>query len=134
MKSSRHQLARVIAGMTVAGQLTSAQARALAAYVLTAKQTDQLAPLMRDVTALWTAQGRLEVQVVSARKLSATVLRDIRLKAKQLYPDVKHITIAVSYEPNMIGGARITIGDYQLDLSVHDRLARFKSLALQEEA
>ena len=134
MKPSRGQLATIIAQWSSSRRLSSAHVRAIAAYVLQSNRTAELAPLLRDVSRVWAQNGALEVTAVSAHPLSPKAVAEMRVRAKALYPHVKQIAVTTQLDPQLIGGVRAQIGDYELDLSVRTKLARFTAAALQGES
>lgn len=134
MTIPRHQLAAVIANQLSAGTFDKRQRAAVAAYVLRHGATNELAPLVRDVAAANLQRGVLVVRATSAASLSATVKRDIRLTAKRLYPAARKITVTSALDSTVIGGVRLEIGEYELDLTVQHRLERFSVAALGQGA
>ena len=132
MSFSRHALATVIAGDSLRGRFGKRRAEAVAAYLISSGHIHELAPLLRDVAALRLQQGRVEVVATSARTLTPTALRDIRAVVKRHYPGAKQIHITPRIDPALIGGTKLTFGEYELDLSVRARFERFSAAALGE--
>jgi F0F1-type ATP synthase delta subunit len=129
MKTPLGQVALVLSERTMSKTFNEARfSKEVAAYLLTTGRTGQLNSLVRDMTKQWAQHGIIEVTVISAHELDAKVISDIKAKTRQLYPDAKKIIINNRYEKDLIGGVRIELPDFQLDLSLRSKLDRFKAL------
>ena len=92
------QLAQVISKKSASKKL----AREVAAYLLDARTTCELDPLLRDVWADYADQGYMEVIAVSAHPLEPKALSDIKLKIRKLYPNAKQIIVTPQLDPSML--------------------------------
>lgn len=129
MKVGRKSLAKIVADKA-RHESAKSEARAVAAYLLTEKRTGELGSLLRDVQAVWADEGYVEVIATSAHELSATAKRDIEDQARALYPEAKHVLVTPQLDPAVIGGVRLEVVAYQLDLTTKAMLNRFKTAAL----
>ena len=127
MKVSRRDLARMVAKKAAVKQPSRAWLTALAAYLLQTNRVSELAPMLRDVRREWAASGRLDVTATSAHPLSPPAKQDIRAAAKHLYPRAKQLVITPTIDPSLIGGVKLDIVDYEIDISVRRRLERFRA-------
>lgn len=129
MKEPTHQVARAIAKRTtMAGFDEKAFAREVAAYLLDTGRTGQLNSLARDMVKERVSDGIVEVTAVSARALSDAVRADIRAQVERLYPNATKTIINERLDASVVGGVRLEFPEQQLDLSVRNRLNRFKAL------
>ncbi|RVT86070.1 F0F1 ATP synthase subunit delta [Inhella crocodyli] len=71
------------------------------------------------------AQGVAEAQVESAFPLDAAQLAELVAVLEKRFD--RKLTAAVSVQPSLIGGVRVTVGDEVLDTSVRARLERMKT-------
>lgn len=133
MKTPRHQVAALLAKKSLAGSINKARfSKEIAAYLLDAGRTGELDSLLRDVTRYRADHGIVEVTAVSAYELSPAVLRDVKAQARALHPNAKHIIINQRRDPEILGGVRLELVDKQLDLSIRNKLNRFKELTTLE--
>jgi len=129
MKAPRTRIARVVADQTLSGGVSRRLSAEVAAYLLSERRTSELDSVLRDVQADWAEAGYVEVMASSAHPLTAAVKADITKQAKRLYPAAKQIIITEVHDPAVIGGVRLDMAGRQLDLSVRNKLNRFKQLA-----
>lgn len=129
MKEPTHQVARVLVKRTAAPNFDEKKfAREVAAYLLDTGRTGQLNSLARDMVKERVLDGIVEVTAVSAHVLTDAVRADIRAQVEQLYPNAKQIIINDRVDANVVGGVRLEFPEQQLDLSVRNKLNRFKAL------
>ena len=129
MKEPMHQVARVLVQRTNASNFDEKQfAREVAAYLLNTGRTGQLNSLARDMIKERASGGIVEVTVVSAHALTDTVRADIRAQVEQLYPNATQSIVNERVDANVVGGVRLEFPEQQLDLSVRNKLNRFKAL------
>jgi F0F1-type ATP synthase delta subunit len=129
MKASTHQIAAALAKRTLAPGFDEHKfAQEVAAYLLDTGRTGQLNSLARDMIKARTLDGLVEVNAVSAHDLTDSVRADIRTQVEKLYPNAKRIIINERHDANVIGGVRLEFPEQQLDLSVRNKLNRFKAL------
>jgi F0F1-type ATP synthase delta subunit len=128
MKQSRTKLAQIIADRTLKDGVTEELSTEIAAYLLAEGRTKELDSIVRDVQADWAAAGRVVVIATSAHALTAEIKATIAKQVKQLYPDATEVVVTEAYDPEVIGGVRLTLPNQQLDLSIEAKLNRFKQL------
>ena len=131
MKTSRTQLARIVADGMSDGSFDRQKAKELAAYLLEERRTGDVMPLLRDVQRLRTQAGVVEVVAYSAHELTKPMLDRIETEATRLYPHAKQVLVTHRRDTTLIGGIRLEFADYRLDLSVAGELRKFKTLAFQ---
>jgi F0F1-type ATP synthase delta subunit len=130
MKAPRRRLAQTIADKSLKGGSSKKLANEVAAYLLAERRVSELNSVMRDVQADWAEAGHVEVIAASAHPLTAGVKADITRQVKQLYPSAKQIIVTEEFDPEVIGGVRLSLANQQLDLSVEAKLNKFKQLTV----
>jgi F0F1-type ATP synthase delta subunit len=131
MKTPRDELILVLAKLSA--KLPSGKfAKEVASYLLDENRTGELDSLARDLVEYQAEHGVVEVTAVSARKLNATALKDIRQTVKQLYPNARQVIIDQRLDETQIGGVRLEFPGRQLDLSLRGKLNKFKQLTVAE--
>lgn len=129
MKEPMHQVAKVLVKRTTAPNFDEKKfAREVAAYLLSTGRTGQLDSLARDMVKERVSDDIVEVTAVSAHVLTDAVRADIRAQVERLYPNAKQIIINDRVDANVVGGVRLEFPEQQLDLSVRNKLNRFKAL------
>lgn len=129
MKEPTHQVAHVLAKRTTAKNFDEKKfAQEVAAYLLDTGRTGQLNSLARDMVKERVSDGIVEVTAVSAHALTDSVRADIRAQVEQLYPNATQIIINDRIDVTVVGGVRLEFPEQQLDLSVRNKLNRFKAL------
>ena len=128
MKQSRTRVAQVIADKTLKSGLSKRYSEQIAAYLLTERRVGELSSLMRDVQTDWATAGHVEVIASSAHPLSADLKTMITKQIKALYPNASRIIVTETYDPDIIGGVRLSLANQQLDLSIEAKLNKFKQL------
>jgi len=130
MKIPRSQVAPVLAGLTLKPDADTKQlSREIAAYLLDESRTGELDSLMRDVVASRADEGIVEVTAISAHELSDGVRQDIEKLVREQFKDAKQIIINQRIDVNLIGGVRLELIDRQVDMSIRNKLNRFKERA-----
>jgi F0F1-type ATP synthase delta subunit len=127
-KQSRTKLAQIIADRTLKDGVNKQLSTEIAAYLLAEGRTKELDSIVRDVQADWAAAGHVDVIATSAHPLTAPIKATIVKQVQQLYPAASEIVITEAYDPEVIGGVRLTLPNQQLDLSIEAKLNRFKQL------
>ena len=133
MKVSRVRIADVIAEDSLKKGFSQAEARSIAAYLMTNRRTTELDSLLRDIRGAWAKHGFIEVTATCAHGLSEKVHQDITAEVRKLYPDARHIVIVEERDPSIVGGVRIEFANRQLDLSIQAELSKFKTLAVNRK-
>jgi F0F1-type ATP synthase delta subunit len=107
-------------------------AKDIASYLLFEHKTAQLEPLMRDIMQYRLDHGIVEADVMSAHELSDAISTELKQLLKQQYPSAKQVTLHEKHNEQVVGGVRVQLPSEQLDLSIADKLARFKRLTSDE--
>jgi F0F1-type ATP synthase delta subunit len=129
MKVSRVRIADIIANDSLKKGFSQAEARSIAAYLMSKRRTMELDSLLRDIRDAWAEHGFIEVTASCAHGLSQKVQQDITAEVRKLYPAAKQIVIVEKHDPSVVGGVRIEFANRQLDLSIQAELNKFKTLA-----
>ena len=128
MKAPRTRISGVIAARTLKSGVTDEFAKEIAAYLLAEGRVNELDSVLRDVQADWAEAGYVEVLASSAHELSTEVKDSITKQVKLLYPAASQVVVTEVFDPEIIGGVRLTMANQQLDLSVESKLNKFKQL------
>lgn len=129
MKIARHQIADVLAKRTLApGFKVADMRREIAAYLLETGRTGELESLLRDIIEIRAEHGVVEVTAASAHSLTPKLETDIKREVRKQYPHAKQIVITEQIDPNVVAGVRLEFPAEQLDLTVRNKLNRFKQL------
>lgn len=99
-----------------------------ASYLLRENRSGELDSLARDLINYRAEQGIVEVTAVSAYPLTAAALKEVEAQAKQLYPKAREVIINQRIDEAQIGGVRLELPGWQLDLSIRTKLNKFKQL------
>jgi F0F1-type ATP synthase delta subunit len=120
-----HQIASVLAEKTFSAQ-------EIAAYLLATGRTGDLNSIAREMILDRASTGIVEVSVISAHEISADVREEITGQVRKFYPNAKQIILNEQIDGNVIGGVRLEFPDSQLDLTIRNKLNRFKALTTSE--
>ena len=131
MKTPRHQIAAALAQRSLGSINTAEFANEIAAYLLTARRTNELNSLLRDVSQYRADHGVVEVMALSAHPITKSVRTDIEQQVRALYPSAKTVIVTERHNATVVGGVRLEFANQQLDLSVRAKLNRFKQLTAQ---
>lgn len=127
-KLPRHDIAKVLAERSL-GRFDAKQfSEQIAAYLLQERRTADLEPLLRDIMQYRADHGIVEVIAVSAHPINDAVRSDITAQIQSLFPEATQIIISEELQPDVVGGVRLELPNQQLDLSVRNKLSRFKQL------
>jgi F-type H+-transporting ATPase subunit delta len=129
----RPELAEVIGELTLHVSDVNKLKKAIAAYLLEQNRTDDVASLMRDVLKYRAEHGYVETTVVSAFPLSASLRAEVRAVVKQEYPGAHGYVLNERIDPSVVGGVRLEMAGEELDLTVREKLNRFKRLTAARE-
>jgi len=133
MKTPRSHIAPVLAGLTLKSGVNAQQlSQEIAAYLLDENRTGELDSLLRDVVAYRADKGVVEVTAVAAHELPDSVKLDIEKLVREQFKDVKQIIINQRIDASVVGGVRLELVDQQLDMTVRNKLNRFKELTTVE--
>ncbi len=132
-KLPRHALAKVLAKKSLGNVAEKRFSQEIAAYLLSARRTNELDSLLRDIQQYRADNGIVEVIAVSAHPLTDKVRKEIEAQVRELYPSAKTIIITEERDTGVIGGVKIELANQQLDLSIRNKLNRFKQLTTAGE-
>jgi F0F1-type ATP synthase delta subunit len=127
-KVPRSRLSAVVAGRLQAGEDTQKIANEVAAYLLDENRVGELDSLLRDIQQYRADEGVVEVLALSAHSLTGDIKSDIERQIRNVYPAAKQIIITEIHDESIIGGVKIQLAHEQLDLTVRNKLNRFKQL------
>lgn len=116
-----HQVASVLAEK-------SFSAEEIAAYLLETKRTGELNSIAREIILDRAEQGIVEANAISARELTSETREEVTSQIRKLYPNAKKIILNEQIDPTVVGGVRLEFPDSQLDLTIRNKLNRFKAL------
>lgn len=106
-------------------------AKNVAEYLLENKKVSDLESVMRDVVNLRTTKGFVEVDAYSAYKLSDKALSEIRSIVKKHFANVKQVVVNNLIDKDLVGGVKLYIGSDRLDLSIKNKLNKFRELTVK---
>jgi F0F1-type ATP synthase delta subunit len=127
-KVSRPRIAHAIADRTLKSGIDAQYAKEIAAYLIAEQRVDGLDSIMRDVMDDWSKAGYLEVLAYSAHPLTAELKSEITMRIKAVSPEASRIVITEQHDERVVGGVRLKLANRQLDLSIENKLNRFKQL------
>jgi F-type H+-transporting ATPase subunit delta len=129
----RSELAAVIGERTLHISDTKKLATAVAGYLLEQNRLGDVESLMRDVLVYRAQHGHVEATAVSAYPLTSAVRSALLAELKHEYPGGKSYTLNERLDAALVGGVRLEMAGEELDLSVRDKLNRFKRLTAARE-
>ena len=130
MKTPRHIVAATLAQKSLGKLDERSFAFEIAAYLMAERRTTELDSLLRDIMQFRADHGIVEVIATSAHVLDALAKKDIEAQIRELYPTAKQVVITSQHDDSVIGGVRLELANQQLDLSVRNKLNRFKQLTV----
>jgi F0F1-type ATP synthase delta subunit len=102
--------------------------QSVASYLLETGRTRELDSILRDISADWARVGYPEALVRTAFPLTLEARTAVDKTVKQLYPKAERVLVTERHDPQVIGGAQISVANQRLDLSVVGKLNKFKQL------
>lgn len=133
MKTPRSHITPVLVNLAQkSGAPRKRLSREIAAYLLDENRIGELDSLLRDMVAYRATEGVVEITTVSAYELTDSTRRDIQKLVREYFPGVKQIIINQRTDTDVVGGVRLEFVDQQLDLTVRNKLNRFKELTTTE--
>jgi F0F1-type ATP synthase delta subunit len=126
--SSRLKLADIIAQRTLKSGNSKKFSQEIAAYLLETGQVDELSSVIRDIQAIWSDQGHVEVIARSAYPIDAAATAEITKSIKSVYPNAKQVIINEVRDENILSGVKLDLANLQLDLSAESKLNKFRQL------
>ena len=130
MKTPRHIVAATLAQKSLGKLDERSFAIEIAAYLMAERRTAELDSLLRDIMQYRADHGIVEVIATSAHRLDALAKKDIEAQVRALYRSAKRVIITPQHDDSVIGGVRLELANQQLDLSVRNKLNRFKQLTV----
>lgn len=126
---SRRKLATYIASELINGAAVKPLLQKAASYLVEHKQVGQAELLVRDLEAILARDhGVVLAQVISARELSAALLKNIEQFVKSS-ESAKQVEVATSVDPSLLGGVIIRTPRAELDTTVRKQLNDLRSYA-----
>lgn len=119
MKIARHRIAAALADKTLSAQ-------DIAAYLITERRTGELNSLMRDIMQIRADKGIVEVIAATAHPLTAEAKINIEKTVRSVMPTAKTVIITERHYPDVVGGVRLEMANERLDLSIRNKLNKFK--------
>lgn len=132
-KVPRTRIAGVIADRTLKKGVDKRYAKEVAAYLIAEQRVNGLDSIMRDVMDDWSKAGYLEVLAYSAHPLTPALKNEIVARIKAASPGAKRIVVTEQPDPEAIGGVRLRLANRQLDLSIENKLNKFRQLTGAEK-
>ena len=130
MKTPRHVIAAALAQRSLSIGDSRLFGEEIAAYLLAEHRVGELDSILRDILQYRMDNGVVEVNVVSAFKLTDKIREDITTQVDAMYPGPRAIIISHRYDKSVMGGVRLEFANQQLDLSVRSKLNRLKQLTV----
>ncbi len=127
-KTPRTEIAQAIAQKLANAQDTAAVVQEIAAYLVSEGRESELESIMRDVMAGREQDGIVEADVRVAHELSPQTLAEFADVVRAEFPAARSVVLGQTTDSNIVGGARITTANEQLDLSIRGKLDTFKRL------
>jgi len=129
--SKRSNLAEYIVD-NIEGTMSSGKlAKNIAEYLLDTRKASELESVLRDVVNLRAANGFVEVDAYSTHKLSDSAIKDIKTTVKNHYDNTKTVVVNNLIDEDLVGGVKLYIGSDRLDLSIKNKLNKFRELTVK---
>lgn len=130
MKTPRHIVASTLAQKSLGSANNDTFAKEVAAYLIAERRVSELASILRDIMQYRADHGIVEVLASSAHPLTAEIRQDIEAQTRQIYPSARQVVITHQADQTVVGGVRLEYANQQLDLSIRNKLNRFKQLTV----
>lgn len=127
-KLPRTVIAKLIAERSMKPLSADKLAQEIAAYLVFEGRTDELDSLLRDIQQYRADNGILEVNAITANKLDASTLNELKARLSELYNNPKQIIVNQIITPSAVAGIRIEMANQLYDASVRTKLNQFKQL------
>lgn len=125
-KVPRHRIAQAVAKASLEQPDNKRLPKEIAAYLLEEHRTNELDSLLRDVQQAWANSGFVDVIARVARPLKEEAKPMLAAPFKKLYPAASQIQVTPLLDQGVIGGASLELAEQRLDLSLANRLRKFK--------
>ena len=129
--SKRSNLAEYIVASVEDNMNSKKLAKNVAEYLLDSRKASELESVLRDVVNLRAAKGFVEVDAYSTHKLSDSAIKDIKTTVKNHYDNTKTVVVNNLIDEDLVGGVKLYIGSDRLDLSIKNKLNKFRELTVK---
>ena len=129
--SKRSNLAEYIVASVEDNMNSKKLAKNVAEYLLDSRKASELESVLRDVVNLRAANGFVEVDAYSTHKLSDSEIKDIKTTVKNHYDNTKTVVVNNLIDEDLVGGVKLYIGSDRLDLSIKNKLNKFRELTVK---
>ena len=129
--SKRSNLAEYIVASVEDNMNSKKLAKNVAEYLLDTRKASELESVLRDVVNLRAAKGFVEVDAYSTHKLSDSAIKDIKTTVKNHYDNTKTVVVNNLIDEDLVGGVKLYIGSDRLDLSIKNKLNKFRELTVK---
>jgi F0F1-type ATP synthase delta subunit len=129
--SKRSNLAEYIVASVEDNMTSKKLAKNVAEYLLDTRKASELESVLRDVVNLRAAKGFVEVDAYSTHKLSDSAIKDIKTTVKNHYDNTKTVVVNNLIDEDLVGGVKLYIGSDRLDLSIKNKLNKFRELTVK---
>lgn len=129
--SKRSNLAEYIVSSVEDNMNSRKLAKNVAEYLLDSRKASELESVLRDVVNLRAAKGFVEVDAYSTHKLSDSAIKDIKTTVKNHYDNTKTVVVNNLIDEDLVGGVKLYIGSDRLDLSIKNKLNKFRELTVK---
>jgi len=129
--SKRSNLAEYIVSCVEDNMNSKKLAKNVAEYLLDSRKASELESVLRDVVNLRAAKGFVEVDAYSTHKLSDSAIKDIKTTVKNHYDNTKTVVVNNLIDEDLVGGVKLYIGSDRLDLSIKNKLNKFRELTVK---
>ncbi len=129
--SKRSNLAEYIVASVEDNMNSKKLAKNVAEYLLDSRKASELESVLRDVVNLRAANGFVEVDAYSTHKLSDSAIKDIKTTVKNHYDNTKTVVVNNLIDEDLVGGVKLYIGSDRLDLSIKNKLNKFRELTVK---
>ena len=128
---SRREIVRVLTARLVDEPQNQAEwLQRLAAYIITHHMTDQVDLLVNDIAhELYIQTGLLTIEVVSARRLSASIKSSIS-ELLQTKTGARSVVVHQTVDVDLLGGFVARTADAEMDASVRTKLRALSALTV----
>ena len=127
-KLPRTVIAKLIAERSMKPIAADKLAQEIAAYLVFERRTNELDSLLRDIQQYRADNGILEVNAITATKLDASTLNELKTRLSGLYNNPKQIIVNQIITPSAVAGIRVEMANQLYDASVRTKLNQFKQL------
>ena len=125
LRLSRRKIATYAADQLLAGSPTRTVLRSVAAYLVEARRTRELALLVRDIEDVLSERGHVVADVTSAYPLS----KSLKAEIKDLVGG-DTVQLRESVDPSLLGGMKIDVPGKRFDGTIRRKLTALRAKQL----